>query len=216
MKARRRHELQHNVLDAELARGVDFLRRRRTLIVWSLVLVAAGILAITYAVRSAQAKERSLQDTYDRLITSPAVTAQEFLDGMKSLAECTNKRLAAMATVQVGKYYSAQFLAAGGVWADPRERDLGDQAAAYFHRAIDQFSDHRQVVAEAHLGLGRLAESTGDFAAAAGEYKTVKGMADLVGTPAVTEATEALGRLDRIKAPVRMASTSSAPAAPRK
>lgn len=212
MKAQRRHELQHNVLDAELTKGIEFLRRRRTPIVWSVVLAALAILVVTYAVRSAQNKERSLQATYDRLASLVTVTPQEFLDGMKSLAESSDRHLAAMATVQVGKYYAAQFSAAGGESSDPRQRDLSGQAAAYYRRAIEKFPGERLAVAEAHLGLGRLAEGSSDFTTAAQEYKTVKGMADLAGTPVLLEATEALNRLDRITAPVRMATTSSAPA----
>ena len=211
MKSQRRHELQHNILDAELGKGIDFLRRRRTPIVWGIVLAVLAVLVVTYTVRSAQNKRQVLQATYDRLIASSVVTGQEFLDGMKSIAESSDQTLAALATVQVGKYYAAQFSAAGGMAADPRQKDLSDQAAAYYHRAIQGFPDQRMAVAEAYLGLARLAEGAGDFNTARGEYQTVKSMADL-GTPAPMEAAEALERLDRIKAPVRMATTSSAPA----
>lgn len=212
MRAQRRHELQHNVLDAELARGIEFIRQHRTVIIWSVVLAAAAILAITYAVRSAQNRKQSLQRRYDHLISSATVTPQEFLDGMKSLAESSDEHLAALATIQVGKYYAAQFLAAGGVPTDPRQRDLSDQAAAYFRRAIKKFPDRSLAVAEAHLGLARLAEGAGDFATAAEEYKTVTEMPGLAGTPQPIEAALALNRLDSLKTPVRMATTASAAA----
>jgi predicted negative regulator of RcsB-dependent stress response len=130
MKAQRRHELQHNVLDAELAKGVEFIRQRRTYIVWGVVLAALAILAVTYTIRSTHNKARSLQARYDHLISSSAVTPQQFLDGMKSLAESSGGQLAALATIQVGKFYAAQFSAAGGESSDPRQRDLSDQAAA--------------------------------------------------------------------------------------
>ncbi len=210
MRARRRHELQQNVLNAELAKALEFLRRRRTLIVWTVVLAAMAILVVTYAVRTAQNKRRALQVTYDRLVTSPTLSRQEFLDGMKSLAESSDDRLAALATVQVGKYYAAQFLAAGGQSDDPRQRDLRDQAAAYYRRAIEAFPGQTLIVGEAHLGLGRLAESVGDVTTAANEYQAVQQMADLAGTPVLVEAAEALDRLDRIAAPVPMATTRSA------
>jgi hypothetical protein len=213
MKAQRRHELQQNVLDAELGRGVEFLRQRRTLIIWSVVLVVLAVLAVTYAVRSAQNKRRALQTSYDRLVSFPGVTPQEFLDGMKSLAESSDGHLAALATVQVGKYYAAQFSAAGGDAADARQRNLSDQAAAYFRRAIERFPRERLAMAEAHLGLGRLGEDTGDFATAAQEYQTVKDMADLAGTPPPLEAARALDQLERLKAPVPMATTRAALAA---
>lgn len=216
MKSQRRHELQHNVLDAELARGVDFLRRRRTPLVWGVILVAAALLIVTYAVRSAQAKERSLQATYDRLVTSYTVTGQEFLDGMKSLADCSDKRIAAMATVQVGNYYAAQFSVVGGVIADPRQRDLADQAAAYFRRALADFPNERLSLAEAHVGLARLAEGAGDFAAATQEYQTVTAMTDVAGTPAAAKAAEGLQRLESIKTPVPMATTRAAEPAGKK
>jgi len=98
------------------------------------------------------------------------------------------------------------------VSTDLRQRDLSDQAAAYYRRAIEKFPTERLAVAEAHLGMARLAEGAGDLATAAQEYKTVKDMADLAGMPPPQEAAEGLDRLDRIKTPVRMATTSSAPA----
>lgn len=210
MKAQRRHELQHNVLDAELAKGVAFVQKNRTILVWGVVLVAAAVLAVTYAVRSARNKARSLQETYDRLVLSASVSPQEFLDGMKSLAESSDKRLAALATVQVGKFYAAQLVGAGGNMADPRQRDMYDQAAAYYRRVIERFPTQTIAVAEAHLGLGRLAESAGDFPTAAKEYQTVKDMADLAGSPPLARAAEAMERLDRIQSPVAMASTRPA------
>jgi hypothetical protein len=212
MKAQRRHELQQNVLDAELARGIEFVRQRRTYIIWGVVLATLAILAVTYVIRSTHNKERSLQTRYDQLISSPAVTPQQFVDGMKSLAESSSGRLAGLATIQVGKFYAAQFSAVGGEADDPRQRALRDQAAAYFQRGLERFSSYPLVVAEAHLGLGRLAEGTGDFATAAKEYKLIAQVPGLAGTPQPIEAALALDRLDRIKTPVRMATTTSAPA----
>ena len=215
MKAQRRHELQQNVLDAELAKGVDFLRRRRTAIVWGVVLVVAAVLLLAYGVSSARNRHRAVQAKYDRLTMSPAVTGQEFLDGMKSLAEADDKAIAALATVQVGKFYAAQFAQAGGVVADPQQKDLADQAAAYYRRAIDSFPGQRLAAGEAHLGLARLAEGQGDFATAVKEYQSIAGMADLMGTPTALAARDGLSRIDRIKTPVRMATTTSAPAGAR-
>ena len=211
MKSQRRHELQQNVLDAELAKGVDFIRRRRTFIVWGVVLAALAVLGATYAIRSTHNRERSVQATYDRLISSPTVTPQQFLDGMKSLAEGSG-RLAGLATIQVGKFYAAQFSAVGGDPTDPRQQDVSNQAAAYFRKALERFSEYPLVVGEAHLGLARLAEGTGDFATAAKEYKSVTELPGLAGTPQPVEAALALDRLDRIKTPVHMATTTSAPA----
>jgi hypothetical protein len=68
------------------------------------------------------------------------------------------------------------------------------------------------VVGEAHLGLARLAEGTGDFATAAKEYKAVTELPGLAGTPQPFDAAVALERLGRLQSPVHMATTTSAPA----
>jgi hypothetical protein len=213
MKAQRRHELQQNVLGAELNRGLEFVKERRTPLVWGVVLLVLAVFVVWHTVSKARATQRDLQTTYDRLTGTPSLPAQEFLDGMKSLSESSNKPIAALATVQVAKFYLSRFSAAGGMVADPQQKALADQASAYFRRAIQKFGDQRSIVAESHLGLARLAESIGDFAAAANEYQAVTGMMDLAGTPVGVEAMTALAKLDRIKTPVRMATTSSAPSA---
>jgi hypothetical protein len=213
MKAQRRHELQHNVLYSELNKSIEFVRQRRTYIVWGIVLVLLAVLVVWYSVNKSRRAHSELQMTYDRLVMMPNVPPQEFLDGMKTLADSDDKRIAVLATVQVGKCCLAQFTAAGGAVADPRQKALADQAGAYFRRVLQKYPDQRLAVAAAHLGLGRLAESEGDFATATEEYQAVTAMTDLAGTPMATDARIALAQLDQIKSPVRMATTSSAPAA---
>ena len=51
-----------------------------------------------------------------------------------------------------------------------------------------------------------------DFAAAAGEYQTVKEMTDLADQPVAAQAQKGLTELDLLKSPVRLATTTSAPA----
>ncbi len=211
MKARRRHELHQNVLETELTKGVDYLKQRRTPIVWGVVLLMLVVFVGWYSINKVRTSQRDLQATYDRLSTSTNLPAQEFLDGMKSLSESSNESIAALATVQVAKFYLARFSAMGGMLSEPQQKGLADQAAAYFRRAIQKFGNQREVVAESHLGLGRLAEGEGDFATALKEYQTVTGMMDLGGTPVGVEAGTAIDQLDKIKTPVRMATTSSAP-----
>ncbi|MGA2266518.1 MAG: hypothetical protein ABSH10_08845 [Phycisphaerae bacterium] len=213
MKAQRRHELQENVLSAELGRGVEFFRQWRTYIVWGAVLVLLAVLVVWYSASKNLRARRELQATYDRLVLLPNVPPQEFLDGMKTLADSDDKHIAVLASMQVGRYCLAQFVTGGGMVADPRQKALADQAAAYFRRVLQRYPDQRLAVAEAHLGLGRVAESEGDFATATEEYQAVTAMTDLGGTPAATDARIALAHLDQIKSPVRMATTSSAPAA---
>jgi len=212
MRAQRRHELHRNELYAELARLVEFVKKWRTYIVWGLALGVLAVLAGVYMVRSAERKRLSLADTYDRLSFDATTTPDAFLDGMKTLADSADRRLAAMAAFQIGDYYYWGSIAAGGMSGDPRRKELADQAAAYFRRTIRDFPDQPLPVAQAHIGLAKLAESEGDFAAAAKEYQAVTTMKDLAGYPIVADARQGLGELDGIKGPVRMATTTSAPA----
>ncbi len=209
MKAQRRHELHRNELYAELAKVAGFVKRWRTYVVWGLTLAVLVVLVAVYVMRSAESKRQSLQITYDRLTMDPDITPQGFLTGMKTLSTCDDKRIAAMATVQIGNHYYWRFMAAGGVPVSPAARDMADQAAVYYRRAIRDFPEQRATAAQARVGLAKLAESAGDFAAAEAEYKAVTESHELMGLPVVAQARQALDNLESLKAPVRMATTSA-------
>ena len=71
MKSKRRHELQQNVLDAELAKGVTFFKSHLTHIGWVLVIGALIVMVVVYNRSQRQQRAIELRNRYDLMMTSP-------------------------------------------------------------------------------------------------------------------------------------------------
>jgi hypothetical protein len=213
MKSQRRHELQQNILNAELAKSVKFLKEKKTTVVWAVTLVVAAVLAGFLIINNIRSRHLRDQALYDRLTVSPLTSDEEFIDGMNRLAAGGDKRLAALANVQLGNYFSKHLLFAGGAGDQAEQKELADQAASYYQKAIQDFPEQRLAVAEAHVGLAKLAEWRRDFATAAQEYQAVISMSDMAGQPVAVQAYESFASLNSLKNPVKLATTSSAPSA---
>jgi hypothetical protein len=211
MKSQRRHELQQNVLNAELARSVEFFKKWKTVIMWTVVLALMVVLAVLYTVRHYQSKRLEAQAQYDRLIRNPQGGAEEFVHEMSTLAAGDDRTLAALANLQLGEHYLRRFLLASAA-SGGEQNALAEQATAYYRRVIADFKDQRVALGWAHIGLAHLAESRHDPSEAAKEYQAVLSMTDLAGQPVVLQADQGSRNLEFIKTPVRMATTTSAPA----
>ena len=48
MKAERRHELEHNTLDNELAKTLSFFRKHGNTIFWCVIIAAVVFMAVTF------------------------------------------------------------------------------------------------------------------------------------------------------------------------
>ncbi len=212
MKAKRRHELQQNVLASEIGKTVEFFRKWGTYIAWGLLVVALVILVVLYARSKTRQRAEQLQAKYDRLVTkqfNPSANLDDLLAGFRGLADQgDNRRIAADSCVYAGAVCARQ--GAVGELTSPAlllESPL-QQAAEYYRRAISEFPDQSQAVAKAHFGLGKLAESRGDVGAARAEYQVILGMKALAGYPIVTQAEAAIEDLEALAEPVRMATTA--------
>ena len=211
MKSDRRHELQHNVLDTELAKGIAFYRKYKTQISWGALILLTAVLAVWFGVNRVQQGRIERQARFDSLVTGQRtgqVSPEQFVDGMKALSVEKDRPLAAMANLELGNFYTRRLMFVSAA----EQVDLLDQATGNYRRVTTGYADQRVAVAKAHLGLARLAERQGDFAAAAGEYQTVKEMTDLADQPVAAQAQKGLTELDLLKSPVRLATTTSAPA----
>ena len=221
MKSRRRHELQHNVLDAELGRVIAFFKKRGAQIAWGVVIAALIVLVVVY-VRGKRRQEREeVLANYNyavRSLEAPGAGSDELLGLFKQLAEQdTNEPVAAMACVHVGDLYSLRMLLAGAGQSEAEDKSLAKKAATWYRQAIEDHPDELLAVAKAHLGLAKLAESKRDFATARSEYQVAVEAAakthKMPGRLVVNEAERAMDRLERISEPVAMATTSPAPPA---
>lgn len=215
MKRQRRHELQHNVLDAELAKVVAFVKRRGTHLAGGLLIAAILVFVIVSLVGSSRAADEQRQRQFYQQIRAQGtggLDAGKRIDVLKSLAgQDGDERLAALATVAVGDAYANQAAVARPHMAAEGLRELTDQAARWYEKAVGNFRDQPLATAKGHYGLAKLAETRGDFDAAREHYAAIREMRGLlVGQPVQLFALEASNRLAEITDPVRMASTAPA------
>ena len=211
MKSIRRHELQHNVLDAELAKIVGFFKKHGTKLSWAVLILALIALGWVWWTRKADAQKMQVQNQYNRLtqlVASSETYDEELINGFKSLSEQDTVRwVAADSLLKLGRIYATLALLAN---EKTRQDEAIPQARKYYQRVINGFGDFPPFVAAANVGLGKLAEGKGDFETARGCYKTVLDMPGLAGYPILQQAREAAWQLGTFQTPVRLATTMPA------
>lgn len=204
MKAKRRHELQENVLGIELGKLVDFLKRRGNHLAIAVLAVALIFLLIFYLRYSSRAKAQGIQVKWDRAVTAEMNSDER----VKALTELTGQkddpRLAALAGVQLGYEYARRLLAATD---DAQRLAMTERASEWYQRTIQDFPREDLAVGKAHLGLARLAEGQRQLNYAADEYRKVLAMASLAGHPVAHLAEAGLRGLKALEAPVHLATT---------
>ena len=241
MKTKRRHELQHNTLDAELGKTVAFFKKHGWTIVWSVLgLVAVWVAISTW--RSSQATNRGQTeskyamahaDVLDLTITGKDPGA--VLGVLDELIDQTAvPRVSALSCVDAGDLCAvrarraAEALGAARatgaapsvIAAQRKEFDTYvARAGDYYGQARDAMPDEQQIVAKAHIGLAKLAETkaglldgdkrTQAFADALGEYKRVASLTRAVGSPTATFAENAINRLYDAQGQLRADYTSA-------
>lgn len=208
MKSTRRHELQHNVLDAEIGKGLQFFKNHGTKLLWALAIVATVAMAIYWYTSSQSRRKAETAAQYSDLKTRQLQSGEmsdSIVEGFKSLIEQKRiPRIAAMACVDVGDIYATKMMnAENRTDAD----SLAVKATEYYQKAIADFPKHQSPLAKAHLGLAKLAEGQGNVTSATKEYKAVVAMSGLAGQPVVAEAEAGLKKLDSLKEKVKLATT---------
>jgi hypothetical protein len=209
MKTERRHELQHNSLDTELVKGIDYLKKNAKGISLAILTVIAAITLGYVVIRNQSAKvsvPRQKFDQIKRLDTSTANGRSTALTGFKELASQTgNDRVAAMACVEVGDMCVRQQVSGDFV------SGALETAQASYQRVIDEFSDNSDALGRAYLGLARLAEGKSNFATAREHYRNILELGDKASLLVKNAATMALDTLSDIEKPVRLATSRPAP-----
>lgn len=215
MKSQRRHELKENVLGQELGKGWQFVKQYGNYLAWGLLGVAVVGLLVVWGVKSKRDADQRVQARYYELTSANAnVEPGAVIPGLIELTEQTrDRRIAGLAAVEVGNRHLDQLVAAGqGLPADQRQA-LAQEAVKYYRIALDRFADQTGVAANAHYGLAKLAETSGDFAMARTEYEATFASAPQ-GSPMRQTATDAMERVDRLQTPVRLAPGTQPASAP--
>lgn len=209
MKSRRRHELQHNLLDTELGKLIAFLRRNATRITWVVLGVAVVVLLIVLVAVPLQRAGYERQRAFfqqDAPLAAEGDWAQQ-AQGFENLASGSD-RWAALAAVGAGAAYANE-LAAQWYTLQPAERDdLAARARKWYEQVISKHASQTAAVARARFGLGKLAESLGQVDQAERHYQDVVRVAgSLTGDPIVDLARMALQQSEQLTQPARMATT---------
>lgn len=218
MKAKRRHELQHNVLDGELGKIVAFLKRRGTHLAWGALIVAAGIMLALYVVRDRQRRRLQVRIDLEQVegkLADPTQRPEDLIAPLKRLAEQSDdKRVAAGACLDLGSLYVRRAMAGGQKLTRPERDSFLDQAGTFYREVIARFPDNPVALAWAHLGLGKLAESRDRLQEARSRYEAATALVDarrLKGYPVAQQVKQAMDGLALLAEPVKMATTAPAP-----
>lgn len=208
MKSQRRHELQHNVLDAKLSQFGRFIKKHANTITWVILIAAIVFLIASWAWRKHVESARQPQIEYDYLTVKLAArdaNMDEILNRLKTLAgQDTNRRIAAAAAITAAVNYANQALMA----RDQLTRSQQEASATdLYNSVITRFSDMPDQVAKAYFGLGELAEGKGDLAAAKTNYEQAEKTAPN-GFPVKDQASRALTNLAMLAGPVNLATTA--------
>jgi hypothetical protein len=202
MKAQRRHDLKQNALQSELNKGADYLKRHLNLIGGAALAAALIALAVVGISRWRQSNRDNAQDQFDKAML--ALGGEQPSDALQRIADGDGPR-AAIASCKLADDYAAKMLMAQDRQSPGEVNDLASKAKTYYTRVIEKFSDQNIQVANAHFGLGKLAESRGDVDTARKEYETVTTGRNVDGLPALALAQEALAQLKTLDMNVYLA-----------
>lgn len=207
MKSTRRHELQHNELDAELVKVLEFFKKYRSQISWGVLIVIVLAVGTWMWVDHSRGKVADVQLRYDQVMG--VVPPPQDMDGQGRLQELqdlsnqtTDSRIAAMSALAIGDTHLQEVILAGG--------DLGgnpatEKATAAYNRVIDEFGAYPDLVASARYGLAKLAVSQGDFPAAKEAYEEILKRPELKGYPVYAMANQDLQTLGQLAQPIQLA-----------
>lgn len=218
MKSKRRHELQHNVLDGELGKIVDFLKRRGTRLAWGALIAAAIAMVALYVVRDRQRRRLQVRIELEQLegkLADPTQRPEDLIAPLKRLAEQSdNQRVAASACLDLGSLYVRRATGGGQKLTQPERDSFLDQAGTFYREVLARFPDSPVALAWAHLGLGKLAESRDRLQEAESCYQAATALIDtrrLKGHPVAHQVKQAMDGLALLAEPVKMATTAPAP-----
>ncbi len=210
MKSTRRHELQHNTLDAELAKLIGFFKKWGTHLAWSLLIGALVALVAVYAYKRKASRQYEMQAEYERLVTDvdPDLKPDDRLAALIALEDREgDNTIAALACIEVGNEYASRVLI-GSTGESEDSESPADLAREHYRKAIELFGEEYSVLGKAWFGLGKLEESLGNYDAARDAYMKIGQITQLRGYPVAKIAEVALQQLEVIKDPVKMATTA--------
>ena len=211
MKASRRHDLKENVLAKDLGKAGHFVRKYRRLVLGGLLGVIVVVVVVLYASSS---RSTSRQMEWRHYWASSGDNGGPARQQLWDLAEGTSQRgLAAWTYLRIGQAaYSQLCRQLYDLPAAEREQ-LTKEARDAYDLVLSGYGDFVATTAEAHLGLGRLAETVRDFPAARAAYERASDLSSKGAALSAVQAEWQLARLNDLRVVVNF--PASAPAADR-
>jgi len=225
MKAKRRHELQHNTLDAELEKIIKFFRKHGwTIITCILAVVIAWMLFAMW--QSSRAEDRAdivrrFEQAHAHVRSGGAEDPEKVLAELDDLIDQTKvPRISVLAAMDAGDIVASQVRQAGEKLAAARVTGaaasvIGElnktfeaqtaRARDYYEKAREGMPDEQIIVARAQVGLAALAETGAGMLAgeqrtkalrkALDQYRAAAALSGAAGSPVAALAESAVRRL---------------------
>ena len=200
MKSERRHELQHNTLDAELGKTVEFFRRHLNTILWAIVIFCAVLIGGNYLRRQAKAREFEHRIAFVELMRNPELLPDERIEQLRELADQDRDLVVAIDSL----FMMANLQIESALLQLISPAEAAERAAANYREVIDRFEDHPIQVANAYIGLAMLAENDRDFEKAAEFYRQALSVEGAAGSPATVLAANYSETLPALRQPLGM------------
>ena len=209
MKSERRHELEHNVLDAEISKTIGFFKKHLNRILTVILIVLLVIVGWMFWDRRKSKKAWEDQNQYDQLYiqinldkADPAVTSK-LINGFLALSKDSSSReIAANSLLQIATLSSLQGLS---VNQPDEQKKAYDQAESYYRQVINQCGEFPFIVAGAKVGLGKLAETRNNIPEARKLYQSTIDMPGIDGYPVKKLAEKALMQIEEFDGNVKLA-----------
>lgn len=222
MKATRRHDLQDNVLARRLGGAVAFARKNLNWIVAGVLAAVVLVALVFYAIHQRRATRqaewnnyRSLAESIDAVPLLPEAEARALpgrtREQLRQLVQDTaQEELAAWATVQIGRAAYQELRLLQSQLDQSGVELLASEVRQAYERVLAAYAAHAEPLAQAHLGLGLLAETLGDLETARQHYQAVVAMEGKALPMTVLRANQKLLDLGKWAEPVVFPSTAPA------
>lgn len=211
MKARRRHELQTNILAEQLAETVEYLKNKGQVI--GLVALAVVVaLGVTWYWRYSARVSR--QQGWSAMLALWHASPDEQPDYFARLEQVARSyrdpALRAAAWAQLGSRLLDEATGSEATDQPQETKKLLERAKTAFQKVLAETPEQMVPAAIAHLGLASMAASAGDFETAKQHYQAVAGSEQFDNTPFQRQAAESLTVLERLKSLPELAAAPSA------
>ena len=203
MKSERRHELQHNTLDAELGKTVQFFRRHTSTLLWAVVIFCAVLIGGNMVRKRMAARKfeqrialAQVMNGLDARTLGPADAIQQLED----LAEQDRDEMVAIQSlVMIALLQTDHWLQ-----LDLTPAEAAELAEDRYRQVIKRFPNHPIQVANAYIALALLAENARDFDKAAEHYRSALAVEGAGGSPAMMLAMDYSESLSQLRRPLGM------------